>query len=155
MPRILKREGKKKLTLIFSRNDKNWDSLSSLGHFLKGSSATLGLIKVRDACEKIQHCKEELPDDQADKEKAIDGIKKTLKEVKSDYEEVKEGREKYKRQARGQVGNDKLAESPRGNNLTIIQDRNPFVLVLVDGDGYLVRLSCFPRDPNRSTKTSL
>ncbi|KAJ5873656.1 Zinc finger CCCH-type [Penicillium subrubescens] len=40
--------------------------------------------------------------------------------LKSDYEEVKEGREKYKRQARG-------------------QDRNPFVLVLVDGDGYLFR----------------
>ncbi|KAJ5882698.1 uncharacterized protein N7473_011132 [Penicillium subrubescens] len=38
--------------------------------------------------------------------------------LKSDYEEVKEGREKYKKQARG-------------------QDRNPFVLVLVDGDGYL------------------
>ncbi|KAJ6145386.1 Zinc finger CCCH-type [Penicillium chermesinum] len=37
--------------------------------------------------------------------------------LKSDYEEVKEGREKYKKQARG-------------------QDRNPFVLVLVDGDGY-------------------
>ncbi|KAJ5092002.1 hypothetical protein NUU61_006872 [Penicillium alfredii] len=40
--------------------------------------------------------------------------------LKSDYEEVKEGREKYKRQARG-------------------QDRNPFVLVLVDGDGYLFK----------------
>ncbi|KAJ5166754.1 uncharacterized protein N7482_005535 [Penicillium canariense] len=40
--------------------------------------------------------------------------------LKSDYEEVKEGRDKYKRQARG-------------------QDRNPFVLVLVDGDGYLFK----------------
>ncbi|CAG7980138.1 unnamed protein product [Penicillium salamii] len=40
--------------------------------------------------------------------------------LKSDYEEVKDGREKYKRQARG-------------------QDRNPFVLVLVDGDGYLFK----------------
>ncbi|KAJ5097007.1 Zinc finger CCCH-type [Penicillium angulare] len=40
--------------------------------------------------------------------------------LKSDYEEVKEGREKYKRQARG-------------------QDRNPFVLVLIDGDGYLFK----------------
>lgn len=29
--------------------------LSALGHFLKGSSATLGLIKVKDSCEKIQH----------------------------------------------------------------------------------------------------
>ncbi|KAJ5523007.1 hypothetical protein N7513_003255 [Penicillium frequentans] len=40
--------------------------------------------------------------------------------LKSDYEEVKEGREKYKRQARG-------------------QERNPFVLVLVDGDGYIFK----------------
>lgn len=40
--------------------------------------------------------------------------------LKSDYEEVKEGREKYKKQARG-------------------QERNPFVLVLVDGDGYLFK----------------
>ncbi|OQD69996.1 hypothetical protein PENDEC_c028G04664 [Penicillium decumbens] len=40
--------------------------------------------------------------------------------LKSDYEEVKEGRDKYKRQARG-------------------QERNPFVLVLVDGDGYLFK----------------
>ncbi|KAF8454567.1 osomolarity two-component system, phosphorelay intermediate protein YPD1, partial [Terfezia claveryi] len=29
--------------------------LSSLGHFLKGSSATLGLIKIKNACEAIQH----------------------------------------------------------------------------------------------------
>ena len=30
-------------------------TLSSLGHFLKGSSATLGMTKVKDSCEKIQH----------------------------------------------------------------------------------------------------
>jgi len=29
--------------------------LSALGHFLKGSSATLGLNRVRDSCEKIQN----------------------------------------------------------------------------------------------------
>ncbi|RAL08289.1 zinc finger CCCH domain-containing protein [Aspergillus homomorphus CBS 101889] len=40
--------------------------------------------------------------------------------LKSDYEEEKEGRERYKRLARA-------------------QERNPFVLVLVDGDGYLFR----------------
>lgn len=72
--------------------------------------------------------------------------------LKSDYEEVKEGREKYKRQARGQVRVDQLTESPRvekknENELTFNQDRNPFVLVLVDGDGYLVRQSYFPRYP--------
>lgn len=69
--------------------------------------------------------------------------------LKSDYEEVKEGREKYKRQARGQVRVDTLAESPRAKKeeLTFNQDRNPFVLVLVDGDGYLVRLSYSPLYP--------
>ncbi|RAQ45430.1 hypothetical protein AFGD_005775 [Aspergillus flavus] len=40
--------------------------------------------------------------------------------LKSDYEEEKEAREKYKKLARG-------------------QERNPFVLVLVDGDGYLFK----------------
>ncbi|BDD63849.1 hypothetical protein MPDQ_003984 [Monascus purpureus] len=40
--------------------------------------------------------------------------------LKSDYEEEKEAREKYKKLARG-------------------QERNPFALVLVDGDGYLFK----------------
>ncbi|RYP08119.1 hypothetical protein DL764_002102 [Monosporascus ibericus] len=40
------------------------------------------------------------------------------KRLKSDYEEEREGRERYKQMARG-------------------QERNPFVLVLVDGDGYV------------------
>jgi osomolarity two-component system, phosphorelay intermediate protein YPD1 len=33
---------------------KNLTELSHLGHFLKGSSATLGFNKVKDECEKIQ-----------------------------------------------------------------------------------------------------
>lgn len=37
------------------RQNQDLPKLSSLGHFLKGSSATLGLSKVRDACERIQH----------------------------------------------------------------------------------------------------
>jgi len=35
--------------------EKDLGQLSQLGHFLKGSSATLGLTKVKDSCEKIQH----------------------------------------------------------------------------------------------------
>ncbi|KAI0598572.1 hypothetical protein F4775DRAFT_583729 [Biscogniauxia sp. FL1348] len=42
----------------------------------------------------------------------------SYKRLKSDYEEEREAREKYKQMARG-------------------QERNPFVLVLVDGDGYI------------------
>lgn len=72
------------------RAKKDFDDLSQLGHFLKGSSATLGLTKVKDACEKIQHCKEDLPDEkeESEREKSIEGIKKTLKEVQVDYKEV-------------------------------------------------------------------
>ncbi|KAL2163262.1 hypothetical protein VTH06DRAFT_5318 [Thermothelomyces fergusii] len=40
------------------------------------------------------------------------------KRLKSDYEEEREAREKYKQMAKG-------------------QERNPFVLVLIDGDGYI------------------
>lgn len=38
-----------------TREEKDLPQLSQLGHFLKGSSATLGLVKVKDSCEKIQH----------------------------------------------------------------------------------------------------
>lgn len=37
-----------------SSKAKNLTELSHLGHFLKGSSATLGFTKVKDECEKIQ-----------------------------------------------------------------------------------------------------
>ncbi|CAA7261429.1 unnamed protein product [Cyclocybe aegerita] len=38
----------------FAKDD--LEQLSSLGHFLKGSSAALGLSRVQSTCEKIQHC---------------------------------------------------------------------------------------------------
>ncbi|KKA19455.1 Phosphotransmitter protein Ypd1 [Rasamsonia emersonii CBS 393.64] len=69
-------------------SSEDFDELSRLGHFLKGSSATLGLTKVRDACEKIQHCKDDLPDtDEAERKKAVEAIKQTLKDVTEDYDE--------------------------------------------------------------------
>ena len=40
---------------ISCSDDKDLPALSALGHFLKGSSATLGLTKMKDSCEKIQH----------------------------------------------------------------------------------------------------
>ncbi|OJJ44080.1 hypothetical protein ASPZODRAFT_18850 [Penicilliopsis zonata CBS 506.65] len=72
--------------------DKDLLTLSQLGHFLKGSSATLGLNKVRDACEKIQHFgagKDETGStDEPDDEKSLGKIKETLKDVKEDYKDV-------------------------------------------------------------------
>lgn len=68
------------------------DELSSLGHFLKGSSATLGLTKVKDACEKIQHYGAKKDEsgtiDEPDEAKALANIKKTLTEVRDAYNEV-------------------------------------------------------------------
>lgn len=73
-------------------DEKKLSELSSLGHFLKGSSATLGLNKVKEACEKIQHYgagKDETgtvaePDESA----SLKNIETTLKEAKQDYSEV-------------------------------------------------------------------
>lgn len=34
---------------------KNFDKVSSLGHYLKGSAAALGLVKISSQCERIQN----------------------------------------------------------------------------------------------------
>jgi len=66
--------------------------LSQLGHFLKGSSATLGLTKVKDSCEKIQHYgagkDESGTKDEFDDEKSLRRIQDTLAVLKVDYTEV-------------------------------------------------------------------
>lgn len=71
---------------------KNLSDLSSLGHFLKGSSATLGLTKVKEACEKIQHYGSDKDEtgtvDEPDQSISLKNIEKTLTQVKVDYEEA-------------------------------------------------------------------
>jgi len=73
--------------------------LSSLGHFLKGSSATLGLTKVKDSCEKIQHFgqkKDETgTEDEPDEKKCLEKIKETLATVKEEYAEVEKVLKKF------------------------------------------------------------
>jgi len=73
--------------------DKDLEELSSLGHFLKGSSATLGLTKVKDSCEKIQHYGQKKDEDgtadEPDEEKCLARIEVTLKAVREEYQEVK------------------------------------------------------------------
>lgn len=72
---------------------KDLDELSSLGHFLKGSSATLGLTKVKDSCEKIQHYGQKKDEagttDEPDEEKCLSLIGATLKTVREEYSEVR------------------------------------------------------------------
>ncbi|KAJ5653117.1 hypothetical protein N7490_000120 [Penicillium lividum] len=79
--------------------DEDLDDLSSLGHFLKGSSATLGLTHVKDGCEKIQHFgarKDETgstyqPDDKI----SLKNIDTTIKEVKIAYAKVERFLRRY------------------------------------------------------------
>ncbi|KAH6877264.1 putative histidine phosphotransferase HPT1p [Thelonectria olida] len=72
--------------------------LSDLGHFLKGSSATLGLTKVRDGCEKIQrYGKQENVDGspQLDTELCLERIGEALKSVKKDFVVVEDALKKF------------------------------------------------------------
>ncbi|KAJ7432352.1 histidine-phosphotransfer domain, HPT domain-containing protein [Mycena latifolia] len=68
--------------------DKKLPELSALGHFLKGSSAALGISEVQAACEKIQHYGE-LRDEDAGTDlapgEALAKIDALLGEVKAEY----------------------------------------------------------------------
>jgi len=71
---------------------KDLKTLSDLGHYLKGSSATLGLTRVRDHCEKIQHLgssKNEVGDPvKWDDEVILKKIKAILEQLKTDCADV-------------------------------------------------------------------
>ena len=73
-----------------ARSDsKDLPKLSSLGHYLKGSSATIGLIKVKDGCEKIQQYgkKEVEGKDDVDDRVCLEMIADVLRAVKADLKE--------------------------------------------------------------------
>ncbi|WWD17774.1 hypothetical protein CI109_102215 [Kwoniella shandongensis] len=66
--------------------------LSALGHFLKGSSAALGIIRVQASCEKMQHygnCRDEEAGVDLKPAEALDRIKDLLTACKKDYEVAK------------------------------------------------------------------
>jgi osomolarity two-component system phosphorelay intermediate protein YPD1 len=85
----------KPLTPLF-RDKKEEDylkTLSELGHFLKGSSATLGLTKVKDSCEKIQHyghMKDDTGAKDITEEDACKKLKTIIAQAKTEFTEVKE-----------------------------------------------------------------
>lgn len=81
-----------RFSICRNRSKEDLKELSQLGHFLKGSSATLGLTKVKEACERIQHYgarKDETGTvNEPDAGVSLRNIKKTLAEVKDDYIDV-------------------------------------------------------------------
>ena len=75
------------LTRFFSEG-KDLPRLSSLGHFLKGSSAALGVSAVQATCEHIQHygaLRDEANGTDLTEEAALAKIAPLLKRVKREY----------------------------------------------------------------------
>jgi osomolarity two-component system, phosphorelay intermediate protein YPD1 len=79
------------LTLICSEGS-DLPKLSQLGHFLKGSSATLGMTKVKDSCEKIQHfgARKDASgtENQPDDAQSLKNVEQTIGQAKSEFEEA-------------------------------------------------------------------
>jgi osomolarity two-component system phosphorelay intermediate protein YPD1 len=72
------------------RKEKDLESLSSLGHFLKGSSAALGVCKVQSSCEDIQHYGQLREGNKVIKEDdAIAKIGTTLARAREEYQVAK------------------------------------------------------------------
>ncbi|KAJ2811335.1 Phosphorelay intermediate protein [Coemansia furcata] len=72
---------------------KDLSKLSSLGHFLKGSSATIGVKKVQECCRHIQFLGKlqgANGDGTVDESSALDLIEKELKSGKLEYKKAEE-----------------------------------------------------------------
>ena len=87
------------LTVSFHREKRDLAQLSALGHFLKGSSATLGLTKVKDSCEKIQHFgahKDETGTrDEPSDDKCLEKLKATIAQAKEEFREVEKALRRF------------------------------------------------------------
>ncbi|KAF9319702.1 hypothetical protein BG000_009834 [Podila horticola] len=70
---------------------KDFPELSRLGHFFKGSSAALGLTKIKESCEQLQHLGN-LKDSEGAKpitsSEAETGIRERLDQMRREYDEV-------------------------------------------------------------------
>ncbi|KAF1977841.1 phosphotransmitter protein-like protein Ypd1 [Bimuria novae-zelandiae CBS 107.79] len=77
---------------------KDLKTLSELGHFLKGSSATLGLNKVKDSCEKIQNYgqkKDEKGEKEITEEEGLKKLETTIEQAKQEFHDVEKVLKKF------------------------------------------------------------
>lgn len=84
--------------LSINRADSNLEELSKLGHFLKGSSATLGFNKIRDSCQVIQQYGHRMTLDgspEADEQTCLSKIEEAIETAKTDTADLKELMEKF------------------------------------------------------------
>lgn len=74
------------------RKAKDLDNLSKLGHFLKGSSASIGLVAVSKSCAKMQnygHLKDEAGTGSISAEEATEKIEQLLVTLKDEQKQAK------------------------------------------------------------------
>ncbi len=80
------------LTSIDSSDNGDLEQLSDRGHFLKGSSATLGLNKIKESCEKIQNLGRHMDETGAEHDLSddvcLERIRQVLPVLTDDYHEV-------------------------------------------------------------------
>jgi osomolarity two-component system phosphorelay intermediate protein YPD1 len=85
--------------LTAARENRQLAALADLGHFLKGSSATLGLVYVRDSCEKIQHFgshKDETgTHEEPDADVCLERLTTTIRQAKTEFEDVERVLRRY------------------------------------------------------------
>jgi osomolarity two-component system, phosphorelay intermediate protein YPD1 len=65
-----------------SLENKDYDSIGKLGHFLKGSSAGVGAARIRDICDDIQHWQMHTTDPESYFEEKIVMLKEVIPETK-------------------------------------------------------------------------
>lgn len=79
-------------------SDRDLEGLSALGHFLKGSSATLGFNKIRDSCQVIQQYGHKLTVDgshEPDDDVCLKKIGEALKTVQVDTDALEKMMKKF------------------------------------------------------------
>ncbi|ORY84460.1 signal transduction histidine kinase [Protomyces lactucae-debilis] len=78
--------------------ERDFNKASSLGHFLKGSSAALGMTKVKTSCERIQHFGALKAADGVapiGEEEALERLTGQVQQVKVEYTEAEEYLKKF------------------------------------------------------------
>ena len=92
----------------YCRKKKDLPELSKLGHFLKGSSAAIGVVKVKNICENIQNwgvCKEGDGKGEIKEDKALELIITGIADSRKDFAEAETVLKKVKKEKKKQVRN--------------------------------------------------
>jgi osomolarity two-component system phosphorelay intermediate protein YPD1 len=87
--------------MCLNRKNRDFHTLSSKGHFLKGSSAALGVKKVQESCEHVQHYgakRDEIEGVDLTEKQALRRIELIMPRLERDYKSAENWLRKYYRE---------------------------------------------------------